>query len=151
MIAKKLRKIIWKVLLMSCMLEKKKYILSTFQNTNQVILLMISNGEGWHNIAALLRRLTFKNNSNFTTWIFFIRLDQQTYLNHIKRYTKIKSFVLPCGDTRILEFNQKQNYDKIPFTIYADLESLIEKMDGRKINSEKLSTTNVGEHVICTL
>ena len=117
----------------------------------QVILLMISNGEGWHNIAALLRRLTFKNNSNFATWIFFIRLDQQTYLNHIKRYTEIKSFVLPCVDTKILEFNQKQNYDKIPFTIYADLESLIEKMDGRKINSEKLSTTNLGEHVICTL
>ena len=117
----------------------------------QVIILMISNGEGRHNIAALLRRLTFKNNSNFTTWIFFIRLDQQTYLNHIKRYTKIKSFVLPCGDTKILEFNQKQNYDKIPFSIYADLESLIEKMDGRKINSEKLSTTNVGEHVIYTL
>ena len=68
-----------------------------------------------------------------------------------KKVYKIKSFVLPCGDTRILEFNQKQNYDKIPFTIYADLESLIEKMDGRKINSEKLSTTNVGEHVICTL
>ena len=59
--------------------------------------------------------------------------------------------MLPCGDTKILEFNQKQNYDKIPFTIYADLESLIEKMDGRKINSEKLSTTNLGEHVICTL
>ena len=117
----------------------------------QVILLMISNREGWHNIAALLRRLTFKNDSNFTTWIFFIRLDQQTYLNHIKKYTKIKSFVPPCGDTKILEFNQKQNYDKIPFTIYADLESLIEKMDGRKINSEKLSTTNLGEHVICTL
>ena len=38
------------------MLEKKKYILPTFQNTNQsmkkqVTLLMISNRQGWHNIA----------------------------------------------------------------------------------------------------
>ena len=41
---------------MPCMLEKKKYILPTFENTNQsmkkqVTLLMISNGQGWHNIA----------------------------------------------------------------------------------------------------
>ena len=41
---------------MPWMLEKIKYILPTFQNTNQsmkkqVTLLMISNGQGWHNIA----------------------------------------------------------------------------------------------------
>ena len=41
---------------MPCMLEKKKYILPTFQNTNQsmkkqVTLLMISKGQGQHNIA----------------------------------------------------------------------------------------------------
>ena len=41
---------------MPCMLEKKNYILPTFQSTNQSMkkqfpLLMISNGQGWHNIA----------------------------------------------------------------------------------------------------
>ena len=72
-------------------------------------------------------------------------------MNYIKSYTETKSFALPSGDTRILELNQKQNYDKIPFIIYADLESLIEIMDGRKSNPEKLSTTNVGTHVIHTL
>ena len=85
----------------------------------------------------------------------FIRLDQQIYLNYIKSYTEIKSFVLPSGDTRILELNQKQNYDKIPFIIYADLESLIEIMDGRKSNPEKIIYNKRWEtrytHVISTL
>ena len=68
---------------------------------------------------------------------------------------EIKSFVLPSGDTRILELNQKQNYDKIPFIIYADLESLIEIMDGRKSNPEKIIYNKRWEirytHVISTL
>ena len=63
----------------------------------------------------------------------------------------MKTFALPSGDTRILQLNQKQNYDKISFIIYADLESLIEIMDGRKSNPEKLSTTNAGKYVIHTL
>ena len=36
----------------------------------------------------------------------------------------------------------------MPFIIYADLETLIEKMDGCKNNPEKLSATNVGEHIL---
>ena len=41
---------------------------------------------------------------------------------------------MPSEDTKILEFNQNQEFDKPPFTIYADLECLIEKTDGSKIN-----------------
>ena len=37
---------------------------------------------------------------------------------------------------KILEFNQYQKYDKIPFTIYVDLECIIEKIDGCKNNPE---------------
>ena len=37
--------------------------------------------------------------------------------------------------------------DKTPFTIYADLKSLIEKIDGYKNNPENSSTTNVIEHI----
>ena len=50
-------------------------------------------------------------------------------------------------DTNILEFNQYQKLDKVPFIIYADLECLIERMDGCKNNSKSSSTTKVGEHV----
>ena len=38
-------------------------------------------------------------------------------------------------NTKILEFSQNQKSDKAPFVIYADLECLIEKIDGCKNNS----------------
>ena len=39
-------------------------------------------------------------------------------------------------DTKILEFNQSQKYDKAPFIIYADLQFCIEKTDKGKSNPE---------------
>ena len=54
---------------------------------------------------------------------------------------------MPSEDTKILEFNQCQKSDKAPFVIYADLESLIEKIDGYKNNPKKSSSTKVGEHI----
>ena len=48
-------------------------------------------------------------------------------------------------DIKMLEFNQYRKSDKKPCIIYADLESLIKRIDGRKNNSEKLFTTIVGE------
>ena len=38
--------------------------------------------------------------------------------------------------TKLLQFNQNQKSGKAPFVIYADLEYLIEKIDGRKTNPE---------------
>ena len=58
-------------------------------------------------------------------WIAFIRLEQKTNLNYIKKYVKIKMFLMIV--LKILEFNQYQESDKIPFIIYANLESLIKK------------------------
>ena len=54
---------------------------------------------------------------------------------------------MPSADTKILGFNQNQKSDKAPFIIYADLESLIEKIDGFKNNPEKSSTTKVSKHI----
>ena len=54
---------------------------------------------------------------------------------------------MPSEDTKILEFNQNQKSDKAPFIIYADLECLIEKIDGCKNNSENSFTTKAGEHI----
>ena len=50
-------------------------------------------------------------------------------------------------DTKTLEFNQYQKSDKAPFIIYADLECLIEKIDGCKNNPENSFTTKVSEHI----
>ena len=46
-----------------------------------------------------------------------------------------------------IQFNQHQKSDKAPFIIYADLECIIEKIDGYKDNPENSSTTKVSKHI----
>ena len=54
---------------------------------------------------------------------------------------------MPSEDTKVLEFDQYQKSDKVPFIIYPDLECTIEKIDGCKNNPENSSTTKVSEHI----
>ena len=54
---------------------------------------------------------------------------------------------MPYEDSKIVEFYQYQKSYKTPFIIYADLESLIEKIDGCKNNTEISSTTKVFEYI----
>ena len=51
-------------------------------------------------------------------------------------------------DTKILEFCQYQKRNKTPFITYADLECLLEKIDGCKNNPENSSTTKVSKHIL---
>ena len=51
-------------------------------------------------------------------------------------------------DTKILEFNQYQKSDKAPFISYADLQWIIEKIDGYKNDPENSSKTKVSEHIL---
>ena len=44
------------------------------------------------------------------------------------------NIIMPLKDTKILEFNQHQKSNKAPLIIYADLECLLETMDGCKNN-----------------
>ena len=72
-------------------------------------------------------------------WIVFISLDLEKKFHSHKRVCGNKDFcniIMPSEDTKILEFNQYQKFDKAPFTIYADLECIIEKIDGCKNNPE---------------
>ena len=85
----------------------------------------------------------------FIAWIVFIVLEQKK-LELDKKVCKNKDFcsvTMPSEDTKILEFNQYQKSDKAPFIIYADLECIIEKIDGCKNNPENSSTTKVSEHI----
>ena len=50
-------------------------------------------------------------------------------------------------DTKILEFNQYQKFDKVSFSFCADLECIIETSDGCKNNLENLSIIKVSEHI----
>ena len=55
---------------------------------------------------------------------------------------------MPSEETKILEFDQYKKSDKVPLTIYADLECIIEKIDGCKNNPENSSTVKVSEHIL---
>ena len=54
---------------------------------------------------------------------------------------------MPSEDTKILEFNQYQNFNKASFIIYADLECIIENINRYKKNPENSSTTKVSAHI----
>ena len=89
-----------------------------------VILLIIWNGERQHYIAvkkvsALLRGITYKNNSNFYCLnCHFLRIKNK--LEPHKKVCENKDFcdaVISSEVTKVLEFNQYQKSDKAPFII----------------------------------
>ena len=67
----------------------------------------------------------------------------------MKKYVQIK---ISCGvimlseKDNILEFNQYMKSDKMPYIIYADIESLIKKIDECANNPKNSSTTKFGEN-----
>ena len=60
---------------------------------------------------------------------------------------KVKTIVMPPEDMKMLELNQYQKFDKGLCIIYADLECLIEKIDGGKNNLANASTAKVHGHI----
>ena len=60
---------------------------------------------------------------------------------------KFCNVIMPSKDTKVLELNQYQKSDKAPFIIYADLQCIIEKVDGCKNNLKNSSTTKVSKHM----
>ena len=75
--------------------------------------------------------------------------------NKLKSHEKVcknKDFfgiVMPSEKDKILEFNQYMKSDKMPYIIYAVIESLTIKIDGCVNNPENSSTTKIGEHIPC--
>ena len=112
-----------------------------------------SAGRLWHYLAvkkpsALFRGRKSKHYSDFYCLNCFHSFRTKNKLESHKKVYKNKIFcniVMP-SDTKILEFNQYEKSDKVPFIIYADLECIIEKIDGCKNNPENSSKTKVNEH-----
>ena len=50
---------------------------------------------------------------------------------------------MPEKDNKILKYNQGEKSTKVPFIIYVDLESLLEKINLCHKNPEKSSTTKI--------
>ena len=53
---------------------------------------------------------------------------------------------MPEEDNKILKYNHGEKSTRVPFTIYADLESLLEKMNICHNNPENSSTTKINKH-----
>ena len=56
---------------------------------------------------------------------------------------------MPTEKNNIYKKNQYMKSDKMPYIIYAIIESLIRKIDGCTNNPEKSSTMKITEHIPC--
>ena len=125
---------------------KSKYNL---KHENQVILLMITDGKKLHYLAvkelpALLAGITANNNGDFYCLNCFCSYSTKNkkHKNVCENYDYCY-VEMPEEDNKILKYNHGEKYVKAPFIIYADLESLLEKMSCCHNNTEKLSTTKI--------
>ena len=76
-----------------------------------------------------------KNNGDFCCLNCLLSFGTKNKLELHKKVCENKDFcnvIMPSEDTEILKFNQYPKSAKAPFIIYADLECLIEKIDGCK-------------------
>ena len=99
---------------------------------NQGIILLITDGEKWHYLAAkklfaLLRGITGNNNGDFYCLNCFCPYTTENKLKKHKNVCENHDYCyveMPEEDNKILKYNQGEKSMKFPFTIYADLESL---------------------------
>ena len=111
------------------------------------------NEKGWHavkKLSALIWGITSKHNGDSYCLNCLHCFRTENKLKCYKKVCKNKDFceiALQTQKDNILKHNQLMKSDKTPFIIYADLESFIKKIDNCKNNSEKSSTTKIGEHI----
>ena len=54
---------------------------------------------------------------------------------------------MPTKDNNIIKYNHREKSIKIPFTIYADLECLLEKIDTCENDPNESSTSKTNKHI----
>ena len=115
---------------------------------------MITDGKKWHYLAvkslsALLRGITSNHNGDFYCLNCFHSYSTKEKLKKHEKVCNDHDYCyveMPNEDNKILKYNHGENLLKVPFIIYADLESLLEKMITCHNNSEKSSTTKTNKH-----
>ena len=111
---------------------------------------MIANEEkeGWHyftvkQLSVLLSRTTSKHDDfNCLNGLHSFRTENK--LKSQEKVCKNKNFcgiVMLSENNNILEFNSYMNSDKMPYIIYADIESSIKKIGGCKNNPIEIKHT----------
>ena len=69
-------------------------------------------------------------------------MHKNLYENHDYCYVE-----MPEEDIKILKYNHGEKSMKRPFTIFAELDSLLEKMNPCQNNPEKSSTNKIIKHI----
>ena len=103
---------------------------------NQIILLMISDGEKWHylvvkNLSRLLRGITSNHKEDFYCLNCFHSYRTENKLEAHKKICENRDYChveMPTKNNNIIKYNNGEKSMKLPFVIYADLECLLEKM-----------------------
>ena len=116
-----------------CHAYKSKYNLT---RENKVILLMITDGEKWHYLAVkklseLLRGITSNHNEDFYCLNCFPAYTTDNKFETHKKVCENHDYCcmeMPNEDNKILKYNHGEKSMKAPFIIYADLESLLERL-----------------------
>ena len=137
---------------------------------NQVVLLMITNGEEWHYIALkserpddgfnrpirslsrLFRGITSNHDGDFycLNCLHSFRTD-----NALKRHERLCDnndychVEMPTKNNKTLKYNHREKSLKVPFTIYADLECLLIKQQSCQNNPNESYTERKAMHEPC--
>ena len=130
---------------------KSKYNL---EHENQVILLMITEGNKWHclavkSLSALFKRITSKHKGDFYCLNCFHSYTTDSKLKKHKKVCENHDYCyveMPEKHNKILKHNHGEKFMRAPFVFYADLESSLEKMNTCHNNPEKSSTTKINKH-----
>ena len=97
---------------------------------------------------ALFRGITFNNNGDFYCLNCFHPFRTENKLKRHKTVCENQDYCyeeMHEEDNKILKYNHGENSMKVPFIIYADLESLLEKMNTCHNNPKKSSTTKINK------
>ena len=121
----------------------------------QVILLMITDGEKWHylvvkDLPGLLRGITSSHHGDFNCLNCFRSYRTRSKFETHKKICENHDYCrvrMPTKDNNIIKYNQGEKSIKLPFVVYADLESLLEKISTCQNNPNELSTTEINKHV----
>ena len=122
---------------------------------NQIILLMISNGENWHYLAVkslsrLLRGITSNYDGDYYCLNCFHSYRTENKLNAHKKICENNEYCnieMPSPNNNLIKYNQGDKSLKLPFIIYADLECILKKIDTCQNNPDLSSTTKINQHI----
>ena len=121
---------------------------------NQIILLMITDGEKWHyltvkNLSGLLRGITSNHVGDFYCLNCFCAYSTKNKFEAHKKICENHDYChveMLTKDNSTIKYNQGEKSKKLPFTIYADLECLLEKMSTCQNNPNESSRTKINKH-----